>query len=100
MSRAITIQIGNSDDKLTQKEWSNFVRDVADAIDRSAVVIHFFGAAPNYERWQNAAWVVAPDSRTPRPAKEIATLKERIARIRQLYRQDSVAWTDGETELV
>ena len=89
----ITIQIGNSDDKLTQKEWSLFVSAVRREIAAMPHTdVHFFGCASAYSQWQNACWVVETWS-------NVATrnLKKGIQAIRQEFRQDSVAWTQGKT---
>lgn len=90
----ITIQIGNSDDKLSQKLWSNFVGEIDSAIRNAADDVHFTGCSFPSAPWQNAAWVfnVAHDKRD--------WLIHRVTEIRQEYKQDSVAWTAGETLFV
>ena len=92
--KTITIQIGNSDDKLTQKEWSSFVLHCRDLINASPVEIHFFGASTGYATWQNAAWVLSLTE------DNVAALKADFTEIRKLYRQDSVAFTEGETQFI
>jgi hypothetical protein len=94
----ITIQIGNTDDKLTQAEWSDFVALVHDYIERyvedRAASVHFFGVSADYERWQNAVWVVLlMDEQEP-------SLRADISTARRKFRQDSAAWTTGETSFV
>ena len=90
----VTIQIGNSDDKLTQGEWNKYVRDVQKAIESYSYDQHFFGGSPNWFPWQNVAWcIVVPDS-------ELDYLKQAIRDIREYYKQDSVAFTVGETEFI
>jgi len=88
----VSLQIGNSDDKLTQKEWASFVRDIKEALMVNEAFVHFFGAPSNYEEWQNAAWVFN--------VSETSDLKSEIAKIRMKYDQDSVAWLEGETEFI
>jgi hypothetical protein len=90
----VTIQIGNSDDKLTQSEWHTFVRFVRNVIDSEGIEVHFFGASANYDRWQNAAWVVNCNDSTAK------RLKQTLAEIREQFEQDSIAWTEGETQLI
>ena len=92
--KTITIQIGNSDDKLTQAEWASFVRTMRSSILDSAHTVHFFGAPMNWENWQNAAWVIAIEE------DRIPILKQEIIKVRQEFKQDSVAWTEGETLFV
>lgn len=90
----LTIQIGNSDDKLTQKRWAQFIRDVAEAVERSAFEIHFRGCSEPDKDWQNACWVIAVSDEG---AEELrCNLKD----IREEYCQDSVAWTMGATMFV
>lgn len=89
-----TLQIGNSDDKLTQKEWSEFVEAVNDLVKKFARKIWFFGAPPNFAEWQNAAWVFAADN------EDAGYIRHKVGIIRAMYQQDSVAWTVGETALV
>ena len=90
----IAIQIGNSDDKLTQREWSAFVSLVDSCIKEHSQAIHFSGAAWGCAPWQNAAWVCEV------LRSHIPSLKAHVKRARQQYRQDSVAWLEGSTEFI
>lgn len=94
----VTIQIGNSDDKLSQADWSRYVAAVASHIEYYAedngLTIHFFASSEGTQRWQNAAWVLGA---YPEVA---AQLKARLAGVRAQYQQDSVAWTEGETQFI
>lgn len=94
MEKTIVIQIGNTDDKLTQVEWRDYVSQVNEFIHTWADRVHFFGAPPNYERWQNAAWII-----TCLP-KNSGKLHSEVIRIRRDFRQDSIAWMEGETQFV
>jgi len=38
----VSLQIGNSDDRLTQKEWASFVRDIKEALVVNEAFVHFF----------------------------------------------------------
>lgn len=87
----ITIQIGNTDDKLTQEEWARYVEKVGQAINYKAECVHFFGAPVNYAKWQNAAWVIECKEEDSR------YLMGSLIEIREHFRQDSVAWTEGKT---
>lgn len=91
--KIITVGIGNSDNKLTQKEWSMFVSEISCAIHIFAKEIHFRGGSSSIEEWQNYAWVFVINNK-------IEILKNRITAIREFYRQDSVAWTEGETVFI
>lgn len=94
--KTITIQIGNSDDKLTQREWANFVDAVARIIAgyEPHISTHFYATSPNDMPWQNACWVIGcPDE------LHLAVI-ELVKQTRTLFRQDSVAVTIGETQFV
>lgn len=90
----LTIQIGNGDDKLKQREWSKFIGAINRSLHASAAEIHFFGTSHGDVPWQNACWVVEIND----PQRE-ALLRE-LTTIRQQYRQDAVAVTSGVTQFV
>lgn len=92
--KTITIQIGNSDDKLTQAEWSFYVWSIRKAIDSCCEYVHFAGGSPGAAAWQNFCWVVDVEKRNQND------LRVKIEKARKQYRQDSVAWTEGETEFI
>jgi hypothetical protein len=92
--KTVTIQIGNSDDKLTQKEWSSFCEYIGFEIVRVAAHVHFSGASDTTAPWQNTAWVFEIEP------SDIEPLKGRIATVRAEYQQDSVAWTEGDTSFI
>lgn len=89
--RTVMVSIGNSDNKLTQIEWSVFVAGVADTIQGQAEAIHFFGGAANWMPWQNVAWLfdIKEDN--------IEILKRGLFFEKQEWRQDSIAYLEGET---
>lgn len=91
--KTISIQIGNSDDKLTQAEWSQFVARVGSYV-RAAGHIHFFACSGGECPWQNAAWIVVCDS------DYIEKLKRELSELRVIFKQESVAWMEGETQFV
>lgn len=93
--KTITIQVGNSDDKLTQREWSEFVIEVNNLIDTHASNVHFFGAPSNWLVWQNVAWVIQFDDAVVQDV-----FQETLRAIRTKYNQDSVAWTEGDTVFI
>lgn len=90
----VTIQIGNTDGKLTHSAWVNFVAVVNDAITKRKLPTHFHGFPPATAPWVNACWVVSV------PDLEAWALKEELQMIRKAYKQESVAWTEGITEFV
>lgn len=90
--KTITIQIGNSDDKLTQMEWARFYADTNHEIQSRAYRVHFAAPSPAQAAWQNACWVIAISEAA---AKD---LKAALTGTRKQFSQDSIAWTEGMTE--
>ena len=89
----IAIQIGNSDDKLTQKQWAGFVLEFRCLVEDMAQ-IHFWGASANYDPWQNLCCVANFYDNA------IHTFKVRLTELRTKYQQDSAAVLIGETEFI
>lgn len=102
MIKTICLQIGNSDDKLSQAKWSEFVKRVQELIDTYKCQIWFFGGrsgcggAFSYDPWQNACWVfsVGWDEESK------ANFMRELTRLRIAYYQDSVAVMEGVTQFV
>ncbi len=94
MSKTVVVQIGNSDNKLTQVEWSEFVAYVRDAIGANSINIHFDGGSKHDAPWQNACFVCEVCD------EHMDELKADLKRHREAYRQDSVAVTIGDTLFV
>ncbi len=92
----ITVQIGNSDNKLSQGEWSHFCHYTADTIEAHAERVHFAGFSHPADPWQNAAWVFVPYTHDDK----LEELKRELSYICTSFKQDSIAWTEGETEFV
>lgn len=88
------VAIGNSDDKLTQQEWSLFVADLDLAVAPVATRVHgSWYSLPNAP-WQNHC--VAFDLKPGAEHQLRVALKVLAAR----YRQDSIALNLSETELI
>lgn len=92
--KTITVQIGNSDNKLTQAEWAEFSEKIDKLIRFGSHAIHFWGGSVAWAAWQNVAWVFECED------KKIPALKETLCMIRSMYKQDSIAYTEGDTELL
>ena len=92
--KTVTIQIGNSDDKLSQVRWSAFVNHTAQAISKHADEVHFHGTSPGDAVWQNAAWVCEVKE------TELDALKARMTAVREEFEQTSIAWTEGVTSFI
>ena len=90
--KTVTVQIGNSDDRLSQERWSEFIDSVAGEINRWAGgQVHFTGYSNPTATWQNAAWVFNV------PSDKASWLKYYLTKACREFSQDSIAWTEGET---
>lgn len=97
----VYISIGNSDDKLTQKEWAHFIADVEDDIQGSIARIHGSWLSASDVPWQNACWCIELDETAFNFKIQVQRLKGNLRSHAQAYRQDSIAWAEvRETELL
>ena len=94
MKKIIYLSIGNSDDKLTQIEWSSFVVEI---ITRVVSIGHTHGAwySLPHTAYQNACWCLEFDN-----VADLAEAREVATEIRKKWRQDSVAWATASTEFI
>lgn len=92
--KTITVQIGNTDDKLTQIEWSKFIHKTNKLIGHRAKDVHFNGFSLPMEIWQNACWVFEIGN------TQSTRLRDEIKQLCSEFNQDSIAWTEGVTEFI
>ncbi len=91
----VLISIGNSDDKLSQREWSHFIDEVRERLDRQiGLLIHGEWFSAPDSPYQNANWCIEFIG------GDDTYLKQRLVEIRKKYRQDSIAWTEGHVEFI
>jgi hypothetical protein len=93
----VYISIGNSDDRLTQAEWSQFAEEIRRSVVALAYQVHGSWFSRPEDPWQNACWCLEfrdGDTDLVERAKEAAT------DVRERFRQDSVAWAVAQTEFV
>lgn len=84
----VYISIGNSDDKLTQQDWSRFVGLLRDIVRTEAGTVHGEWLSLPDSRWQNACWCVeVPDAKR-------SGLRESLAGAAHYAHQDSIAWAE------
>lgn len=88
------IQIGNSDDKLTQIWWNAFYEQVHEAVTGHGK-LHFAGTSPAVSRYQNACWVTEISNQ-----KKLHSLRAQLANLAHEFGQDSIALTVGDTTLL
>lgn len=92
--KTLTVLIGNSDNKLTQEQWSFYVNDVRDLVRRHAQEIHFIGGSPFDAIWQNAAFVLVA------PTVMAENLVRSLQPLLRKYGQQSIAVVVGETKFI
>jgi hypothetical protein len=82
------ISIGNSDDKLSQAEWSSFWNDTRAELIGAGAQFHGQWVSPGTDAWQNACWCVELND------KIVSELKANLSHLTEQYRQDSIAWAE------
>jgi hypothetical protein len=90
----LIVQIGNSDDKLSQKDWSRFGSEVDALIQDFAAEVYFSGHSHGLAAWQNYCWVF-----TAHQEGSLRILEE-LRGLAASYGQDSIAVTIGHTEFI
>jgi len=94
--KTVTIQIGNTDDKLTQRRWSEFIVRMDHLVHNVSSKVHFHGGSAFDSTWQNVAWVFEMGTNLA----ETGAFTGAIEELRKRFNQDSVAVTIGETQFV
>jgi len=79
--------IGNSDDKLTQAAWSNYLHSFRECMAKAASEVYGDWVSEPSSSYQNACIAIATE--TPH------TLKAALALLRDGYGQDSIAWVEA-----
>lgn len=100
MSRNILISIGNSDDKLTQAEWATFIRLTRELLDWDEIQIHGEWFSAPDSPWQNANWCVEIRGAEGVTDGTREMLRYDLTKLARQFRQDSIAWTEGEVEFL
>lgn len=95
--RSYTVCIGNSDDRLSQAEWSQFIDDLALLLAELEVQIHFFGYSAPQGEWQSCCAVFEGDNDAP---DFDAFLLAGLEQLRVNNRQDSIALIAGTTTFI
>ena len=91
----VYISIGNSDDKLTQHEWSAYAAAVDRTFEHAARYegsrVHGRWYSLPTEPWQNACWCI---EFTDGMDEIVAQYRAELRRLAGVFRQDSIAWVD------
>jgi hypothetical protein len=88
----VYISIGNSDDKLPQKEWADLIADIDDDVLRAAHVVHGRWFSAPDSAWQNACWCIEFPANVQ--DGRVASLKSDLTTRARTYGQDSIAWAE------
>ena len=89
----VTLQVDNSDNKLTQQRWSKFIYDLItmfQLLDNSK--IHFFGSSSGWSSRQTVAWIFETD--------DPDFIKDKVQSLCRSYDQSTTTWTVGTTEFI
>jgi hypothetical protein len=84
------ITIGNSDDRLAQREWAEFWLRCDRLIRARAAAIYGVWQSPAVSEYQNACWAVVV------PLAKREALQADLSTLAVEFRQHSVAWVEGE----
>lgn len=91
------ITIVNSDDKLTQKRWAEFVSTVDVAVTNTASMpgarIHGAWVSRSAGPSQNACWALE----LPTAAAHVGQLRTRLAGLARAFQPGCVAWAAART---
>jgi hypothetical protein len=93
-TKTVTIQIGNSDNKLPQVAWSSFTQKLHKVASVYGTEIHFFGVSAGDAPWQNCCVVLNVHGR------HLDSLRMALKELALAFSQDSIAMTLGDTEFV
>ena len=94
--KSMALMIGNTDNKLTQQEWADFVDDFVRKVRSSCTNVHFTGAPPTNSPFQNYCMVISMDGTN----SSYNLLMQELTEIREKYRQNSVAVLEGKTRFI
>lgn len=91
MNITMAIQIGNTDNKLIQQKWSEFITTINNLIADKGITVHFSGGSSYDKPWQNACWVIETT---------ILIASELEKALKTNYDQNYIAITLGTTTLI
>jgi len=91
---SVVIQVGNSDDKLCQKDWHRYVHEIRRSVLLFTEDLHFDGCSRGDSQYQNACIVAGIR------VSCLDKLCAELSRVGGRYRQDSVAVITGEVTFI
>lgn len=91
----VYVSIGNSDDNLAQKEWSEFCGDLLWAVDTFGERRHGVWFSNPNSQWQNACYCFEILE------EKIPEMKKQLTVLARQYGQESIAWVQSPvTDLI
>src|SRR6187397_3205253 len=89
----VYVSIGNSDDKLTQAEWSEFVAHVGIVLRQlpDVATVHGQWLSEASWPWQNACWCIEIINTFYQE-----NITKSLGYLAHKFRQDSIAWAEVE----
>lgn len=85
MSTIVYVSVGNSDDKLTQHEWFQFIREIRGVLAGNQRHGEWFSTPDS--PWQNACWCIEFGSQV-----DYDRAIQGVGDVRLRFGQNSVAW--------
>lgn len=92
MDDVIYVGIGNSDDKLTQREWAEFQDRTLAMCEHYGTSIGAWYSSP-ISQWQNACFCVGQ-------VKKPESLRKALGQLAGTFRQDSISFAEAATVFV
>lgn len=96
MSLTAYVSIGNSDDKLSQRQWCEFVNTVEEAFDEERWRVHGAWFSRPDAAWQNACWCIELLGNT----RSYFRLRRELREIAATFNQDSITFAKAEVEFL
>lgn len=92
--KSCTVVIGNSDNKLTQHEWANFITQVTNVVASRSQEVHSIAHTRPDSIYQTAVFVFAVEKANLEP------LRKDLATAARHYRQESITLMVAKPEFV
>jgi hypothetical protein len=101
-TRTVYVTIGNSDDKLSQSQWSSFIAAVDRAFEMAAryegSTVHGRWYSLATVPWQNACWCIEFGEGIDEIVEQY---RAELRRLAGYFSQDSIAWAEvSKTEFL
>lgn len=90
----VYVSIGNSYDKLTQRDWSSFYWHTNAVVREHAETVHGAWVSQSTSAWQNACWCIEIDD------EAAGFLAAELSSLANVYHQDSIAWAEATTKFI